>query len=113
MRRTAFTLPVQLRDQYRQHVAGLAGYGQRGKSRWIREAIEMLFADDPGLAKVGMGRDLETRDVIDAVILDEQNEALIAEAYRVLRRQYPEWEGIQGDVIRAAIGHRLGRETGA
>lgn len=109
MKRTAFTLSSKLRDDYKQHVARLRGYGSRRKSRWVCEAIETLFRDDPMLSRVGLsGR--EAKDAVDLVLLNERCEKLIEEAFPVLRGQHPQWEGVQGDIIRAAVAYRLALE---
>ena len=110
MRRTAFTLPAALRREYTGHVTALKGYGPKGKSRWVREALAMLIREDPGLEHVGLGVDLIVKDVIDPVYLDENTEQLVEKAYRILRTHYPRWEGVQGDLIRAAILYRLSHE---
>jgi len=88
------------------------GYGPRRKSRWVREAIEMLFNEDPGLTQVGIGVDVMSKDAVEPIYLDEQTEEMMKGGYRILRTQYPEWEGVQGDIIRAAVMYRLARETG-
>ncbi len=111
MRRTAFTLPSLLRTEYTAHVTHAHGYGPRGKSRWVREAIVMLFRDDPGLTQVGLGVDVIDKDAVEPIYLDESTEDLMKVGYRILRAQYPEWEGVQGDIIRAAVMYRLAHDT--
>lgn len=110
MRRTAFKLPRSLRDRYIAQVNNSEGYGPRGKSRWVREAIERLFTDDPGLQQVGHAREHEIRDAFDNVIFDTRTEAMVQTGIHLLRSQYPLWEGVQGDIVRAAIVHRLKKE---
>ncbi len=111
MRRTAFTLPSSLQAEYTSHVVQARGYGPRRKSRWVREAIEMLFREDPGLTQVGLGVDVMNKDAVEPIYLDEKTEELMKGGYRILRTQYPEWEGVQGDIIRAAVMYRLAHET--
>lgn len=107
MRRTAFTLPQTLQREYTKYVVSLKGYGPKGKSRWTREAMHMLFQDDPGLQHVGVGVDLIRKDAIELVYLDAGAEELLNKGTRILRAQYPKWEGVQGDIIRAAVFYRL------
>ncbi|MHB8409530.1 MAG: hypothetical protein ACYDHY_15810 [Acidiferrobacterales bacterium] len=110
MRRTAFTLPASLQREFTKHVVESRGYGPRGKSRWVREAIAMLFHEDPGLTQVGLGVDVMSKDAIEPVYLDERTEEIMSGGFRILRTQYPEWEGVQGDIIRAAVMYRLARD---
>lgn len=112
MRRTAFTLPRQLKAEFTEHVTHAHGYGPRRKSLWIREAIELLFNEDPGLSQVGLGTDLIVKDAVEPVYLDERAEERIKTAFRTLRTQDPEWEGLQSDILRAAVSYRLTREIG-
>jgi hypothetical protein len=82
-------------------------YGKKGKSRWIKEAIAHLLANDAGLSSVGLGEDYETFDTSDVVIVDSATIDNLQTAITTIRRQDPLFEGVQSAVIRAAIRMRL------
>jgi Arc/MetJ-type ribon-helix-helix transcriptional regulator len=106
MAKTTYRLPATLRQQMREAVVR-DGYGLRGKSRWIREAIELLFKKDRALINVGLGDDLEENSATDLVVLTPIIENKIEETILKLRTQDPLMEGVQSSIIRAAIRLRL------
>lgn len=99
-------MPLTLKTMLRQAVAD-DGYGGKGKSRWVREALTQLFEHDPDLMNVGVGDDLEVNDAEDAFFLNMENGLAIDAAVEVIRSQYPRAEGIQSAIVRAAVRHRL------
>ena len=103
-------MPLALKTLLGQAVAD-DGYGGKGKSRWVREALTQLFEHDPDLMHVGVGDDLEVNDAEDAFFLSMENGLAIDAAVEVIRSQYPRAEGIQSAIIRAAVRYRL-RERG-
>lgn len=84
-----------------------ACYGAKGKSRWIREALEELLAEDRALQSVGVGEELAKKDSADVVDLGPELPARIQGAIEILRRQDPLMEGVQSAIIRAAIRRKL------
>jgi hypothetical protein len=84
------------------------GYGLRGKSRWIREAIVGLLDSDRRLALVGVGDELGERDATEVVVLTLEIEERISDTVRILRQQDPYIEGVKSQIIRSAIRYRLG-----
>ncbi len=103
-------MPLALKTTLRQVVTD-DGYGGKGKSRWVREALTQLFEHDPDLINVGVGDDLEVNDAEDAFFLSKENRSAIDAAVEVIRSQYPRAEGVQSAIIRAAVRCRL-RERG-
>jgi len=99
-------MPLTLKTMLRQAVAD-DGYGGKGKSRWVREALTQLFEYDPDLMNVGVGDDLEVNDAEDAFFLNMENWLAIDAAVEVIRSQYPRAEGIQSAIVRAAVRYRL------
>jgi predicted DNA-binding protein len=65
--KTTFRLPCELRAAMRN--AARKAYGPKGKSRWVREALEQLFKEDPALGSVGAAEDLAQNDALDMVDL--------------------------------------------
>ncbi len=103
--KTTFRLPRELRAAMRN--AARKAYGPKGKSRWVREALEQLFKEDPALGSVGAAEDLAQNDALDMVDLGNRLPSYIENAIMHLRRQDPLMEGVQSLIIRAAIRHRL------
>ena len=99
-------MPLNLKTTLRQVVAD-DGYGGKGKSRWVREALTQLFKHDPDLMNVGVGDDLEVNDAEDAFFLSMENGLAIDAAVEIIRSQYPRAEGVQSAIIRAAVRYRL------
>lgn len=105
MNKTTYRLPSGLRDTMRT-VARMQ-YGPKGKSRWVREAIEDLLRADPALTSVGIAEDLMQHDALDVVSLEDGLRERIEAAMTTLRRQDPLMKGVQSVIIRAAIRRKL------
>jgi len=103
--KTTYRLPSDLRDTMR--VEARKQYGAKGKSRWVREAIDELLKADPGLRSVGVAEDLMHHDALDVVSLGDDLRERIEAAMTILRRQDPLMKGVQSVLIRAAIRRRL------
>lgn len=86
------------------------GYGMRGKSKWIIEAIEMLLSlpDYPTL--VDIADDMDRLNEIVSIRLSEVLMRKIDQAIINVRRHYPAMEGVKSNLIRASIIQRLLRE---
>jgi metal-responsive CopG/Arc/MetJ family transcriptional regulator len=87
------------------------GYGMRGKSKWIVEAIEsFLKLDDyPALADIACDMDQLTEVIsirLPDVLTSKMDKAIIE-----VRRHYPAMEGVKSNLIRASIMQRLIREA--
>lgn len=110
MKRVACRMPSALKTMLRQVVTD-DGYGGKGKSRWVREALVQLFEQDPVLMNVGVGDDLEVNDAEDSFSLRPENEWAIDAAVELIRSQHPRAEGVQSAIIRAAVRYRLRERT--
>lgn len=82
-----------------------AGFHMRRKSEWVCLAIEQLLAEDPGLASLGAGEDLETFPTRAILGVSASTEEAIDRAYRIIRRQDVRAEGVMASLVRAAIRH--------
>lgn len=86
------------------------GYGMRGKSKWIVEAIEafLQLPDYPALADIAgdMNQVTETISIRLPDLLTDKIDRAIVE----IRRHYPVMEGVKSNLIRASIMQRLIRE---
>lgn len=86
------------------------GYGMRGKSKWIIEAIEMFLElpDYPTL--VDIADDMDQLSEIVSIRLPEDLMIKIERAIINVRRHFPAMEGVKSNVVRASIMQRLLRE---
>ncbi len=104
--RTTVRLPLGVRNEMLQKIIEM-GYGFRGKSKWITEAIESLLSL----------QDFEEYVVIaDQMTLLTETEALyipigvkdsLSRSIVKVRKRYPELEGVQSCIIRSSIIQRL------
>jgi hypothetical protein len=86
--------------------------GPRGKSRWIRDALLELDKGDRGLATVGLGEDAFVPECAVQVTLGPEDEERLRRLMEFVRRQDPLAEGVQSQVLRAAILWKLERSPG-
>jgi predicted DNA-binding protein len=87
------------------------GYGMRGKSRWIVEAIEafLQLTDFPSLTDIA--DDMEQLTETISIRMPEELIAHLDHAVIAVRRHYPAMEGVKSNLIRASIMQRLIRDT--
>ncbi len=87
------------------------GYGMRGKSKWIIEAIEyfLRLPDYPSLTDIA--DDMEQLNDVISIRVPDNLLILIDRAIIEVRRQYPIMEGVKSNMIRASIIQRLIRQT--
>jgi hypothetical protein len=83
------------------------GYGMRGKSKWIIEAVEsfLQLPDYPSL--VDIADEMEQLTEIVSIRLTEDLMNKLDQAIICVRRQYPAMEGVKSNLIRASIMQRL------
>lgn len=83
------------------------GYGMRGKSKWIVEAIEAFLhlPDYPTLADIAG----DMNQLTEMISIRMPNELVpkIDQAIIQIRRNYPTIEGVKSNLIRASIMQRL------
>lgn len=87
------------------------GYGMRGKSRWIIEAIEhfLQLPDFPSLTDIA--NEMEQSSEMVSIRLSDDLMSQLDQAIIKVRLQYPAMEGVKSNLIRASIMQRLIRET--
>jgi hypothetical protein len=83
------------------------GYGMRGKSKWVREAIEKLFtySDFPEL--VSLSDDIANSNHSISVRLPRKLFLEIEKAVISIRKEHPELEGVKSLIVRTSIIQRL------
>jgi hypothetical protein len=107
---TSIKLQNRLHYKMQQRVIS-DGYGMRGKSRWIIEAIEnfLQLPDYPSL--VDIAGDMDQLSDIISIRLSEELMLKLDHAIIQVRRDYPAMEGVKSNLIRASIMQRLIRST--
>lgn len=87
------------------------GYGMRGKSKWVIEAIEsfLQLPDYPSL--VDIADDMDQLTEIVSIRLPKELMMKLDQAIINVRRHYPAMEGVKSNLIRASILQRLIREA--
>jgi metal-responsive CopG/Arc/MetJ family transcriptional regulator len=87
------------------------GYGMRGKSKWIIEAVEDLLKipDYPSLVDIAVDMDHLTEVV--SIRLPEALILKIDDAIINVRREYPAMEAVKSNLVRASIMQRLIRSA--
>lgn len=96
------------------------GYGMRGKSRWINEAVTSFLKLDNYPELVDIADDVtnksstdeseeKNKQAMEIISLRISNELMLAleNAVIEIRKLYPAIEGVKGKIIRASIIQRL------
>ena len=108
--KTTVKLSRRLRDAF--FAAAVAEFGAKGKSRWVCEALVALEQGDRGLATVGLGEHAFVSECAVQVSLRDEDAERLRRLVEHVRRQDPLAEGVQSQVLRAAIRWRLDRSPG-
>jgi predicted DNA-binding protein len=87
------------------------GYGMRGKSKWIIEAIESLLRIEDYPTLVDIAEDMDQLSDLVSIRIPESLMLRIEQAIVHVRKQFPALEGVKSNLIRASIIQRLLRET--
>lgn len=101
-----FSMPKQMNHELRAKVIE-DGYGMRGKSLWVQEAVESLFSMSGFEEYVHYSDDIDQFDAVDSVMFPKSVKTKIDEAVVTVRLKYPAMEGVQSRILRAAILQRL------
>lgn len=106
---TSIKLQKKLHYQLQQQVI-CGGYGMRGKSRWITEAIEHFLdlPDYPTLVDIA-GEMGQLTDIVSIRVTDRLVQRM-EDAVISVRRVYPGMEGVRSNLVRASIMQRLIRQ---
>lgn len=83
------------------------GYGMRGKSRWVREAIENLLANPDCGELVSLSDEAVGKTNSISVRLPQELFLEMEKEVIDIRRNHPEIEGIKSKIVRTAIIQRL------
>ena len=87
------------------------GYGLRGKSKWIIDAIER-FLELPNFPElVDIANDMDDLSEVVSMRLSESLVTKIDQAVIQVRINYPSMEGVRSNIIRASIIQAILRAT--
>ncbi|MCE3239380.1 MAG: hypothetical protein K0R24_2361 [Gammaproteobacteria bacterium] len=103
---TSVKLQKTLHHKMQQRIIS-DGYGMRGKSLWIVEAIEsfLQLKDFPALTDIA--GEMKGLTEMISIRLSENLMNKIDSAVIEVRRYYPAMEGVKSNLIRASIMQRL------
>lgn len=104
--KVTFVMPEQMNQEMREKIFK-EGYGMRGKSTWVMEAVEMLLELDEYVDHVNDSDEMQGLDKVETVVITRELKKLLDEAVIDIRKKYPFLEGLQSRIFRTAILHRL------
>lgn len=103
------TIPKNLKNELRQSVIK-NGYGLKGKSRWISEAIEKLTEIENYKELVDHNDEMGGLGQRETLVIDYELKLKLDETILAVRKQFPLLEGVKSRIIRTAILQRLLRD---
>lgn len=104
--KVSFAVPKSLKKELQQRVTS-DGYGLRGKSKWVCEALVRLFEYDNHVELIYYSDELHGLDGMEAVVLNEDIKDAVDNKILDVRRAHPELEGVKSRILRTAIVQRL------
>jgi hypothetical protein len=106
--KTKITLvvPAQLQNELRLRVAK-DGYGLRGKSKWVSEAVQSLLIMNDFAKLVHYSEELHGFEKVETIVITTVLKQALDNAIVTTRQQFPTLEGVQSAIIRTAIMQRL------
>ncbi len=105
-----FVVPENLQKDLRLHVIN-DGYGLRGKSQWVSEAIIRLTQIDNYPELVNYSDEMHTLEKVETIVIDQEIKMLLEEAIVKIRKVFPIMEGVKSRIVRTAILQRLLRSA--
>jgi hypothetical protein len=111
---TVTSTSVKIQKQFHQlmleHIIK-DGYGMRGKSKWIIEAIQN-FIEIPGFVDfVDIADEASTLDEIISLRIPSGTNIKLENALIEVRKKFPTMEAVKSKLVRASITQRLLRGT--
>jgi hypothetical protein len=104
--KTTVRLPKATRQEMIQTIIA-NGYGMRGKSKWVSEAIHQLLAINNFHELVDIGDEIADLTEVESIYLEAQLKEELDKALILIRRFFPTMEGVQSCIIRTSIIQRL------
>ena len=108
--RVAVRIPGSLAKEFMQRVIA-DGYGMKGKSKWVAEAISFFLGlhDFPEYVEYGEQLAETEKNEIQSFYFDQNLLDKFSDATRTVRENNPMIEGVRSLIIRSSIIQRLFR----
>lgn len=103
-------IPKQIHEKLVERVIG-DRYGMRGKSKWIIEAINDFLELDYFPELVDLADEMNELTHMESFRLPQELCNRINDSIIVVRKDFPELEGVKSKIIRASIMQRLIRKS--
>lgn len=104
--RVSFAVPKSLQDELRLKVI-TGGYGMRGKSLWVSEAVEQLLSIPKYPELVSFNDEMHGLNKVETISLDKKIQLDLEKAVLNVRKEYPTIEGVKSRIFRTAIVQRI------
>lgn len=108
--RVAVRVPEPLEKEFMQRVIA-DGYGMKGKSKWVAEAIHFFLELEDFPEYVEYGEELAETDKnkVQSFYFDQNLINKLSDATKTVRQQNPMIEGVRSLIVRSSIIQRLFR----
>lgn len=107
---TSLKLPESLEIKMHQQIVA-DGYGLRGKTRWIEEAIKEFLSNEDFPELVDIATEMENHTKIISLRINEELLKEVENSILKIREIYPMIEGVKSNLIRASIMQKLIRTS--
>lgn len=104
--RTPVRLPKKLKDELDKAII-LDGYGFKGRSLWVNDAIEKLLVIDTFYDLVILDDELHGAFVPDSFSLSRHIRDLLDDAIVLVRKNHPSLNAVVSAIVRTAIMQKL------
>ena len=101
-----FAVPDNLKNEL-QGMVIKDGYGLRGKSKWISEAVETFLSLKDYLELISYSDEMYGFDQLETVVVEYPLKLKLDKAVVDIRREFPTIEGVKSRIMRTAILQRI------
>lgn len=105
-KKIAFAVPESFQLEMRERIVR-DGYGLRGKSKWVSEAIDYLLDTNNFPELVNLSDEMSGCNKVDVIAISPQQNQRIDQAIIDVRKEYPALEGVKSRIVRTAVLQRL------
>lgn len=102
----SFAVPSSLKKELRERVIK-DGYGLRGKSLWISEAVESLLEYKEFLELISYSDEMCGFDQTETAVIEDSLKLKLEKAIVIIRTEFPVLEGVKSRILRTAILQRI------
>ncbi|MBI4242499.1 MAG: hypothetical protein HY606_00260 [Planctomycetes bacterium] len=99
-------MPKKMNEEMRERIFK-EGYGMRGKSEWVIEAVGSLLEMDGYEDLVNYSDEMRDFKAVETVVISRDLKSKIDASALKIRKKYPTLEGIQSRIFRTSILQRL------